>query len=90
MRCSKCNNEEFVKYGTAPYPPGSKISYGLKQKMRCKGCGKITTMKGWVWFDKVAYRKYQNDKFQTYIQYKHDYDKAKKELGWGGYRIEDL
>jgi hypothetical protein len=83
-RCFRCGGTAFSKDGL------QKLPYGTKQRFKCKKCKRIHICYIWVTFDQKAYDKVKKEEFRKYLQYRKDYKKAKEEMGWGGYRIEDL
>ncbi len=83
MQCRICGGEDFRKDGSAKY------AYGRKQRLRCKKCGGLA-MGDWVSFDREAYDALKAVKFKEHLDSKKAYDQAKKETGWGGFRIGDL
>lgn len=82
--CSRCGGTDFRRDGKRKYP------WGEKQKLICKGCGKRTVMASWLSFDRKVYDKHKVEQFNQFLESKAEYDKAKTQLGSGGFQVDDL
>jgi hypothetical protein len=88
--CSKCGCTEFSRDGSVELKDrATGLVYGKRQRYKCKKCSKVW-IGSWTSFDKGAYDKVKKEQFRQFLEDKAEYDKAKEQLGTGGFRVSDL